>query len=201
MKPGTKVNSILPRPCCLPLRFQRPCSPLQKNLYTAEPFFNLLTFLSGLKAAERMGDKESNVSSLRIPVIDISDADAEDTADQLVDAVARYGFAFVRGEGIGFTKPVLDNAFELVKPERFRPASTDDANITWIVAYILLLIHQRERKMRYPSQRKCSSTCNFLVTEPVSHIVLEHWMVINALRNVGPKESKGSSLLQMYKPC
>ena len=70
-----------------------------------------------------MGDKESNnVSSLRIPVIDISDADAEDTADQLVDAVARYGFAFVRGEGIGFTKPVLDNAFELVKPEQFRPA-------------------------------------------------------------------------------
>ena len=76
-----------------------------------------------IKAAEKMGDKESNnVSSLRIPVIDISDADAEDTADQLVDAVARYGFAFVRGEGIGFTKPVLDNAFELVKPEQFRPA-------------------------------------------------------------------------------
>ena len=69
-----------------------------------------------------MGDKESNVSSLQIPVIDISDADAEETADQLVDAVARYGFAFVRGEGIGFTKPVLDNAFELVKAEQFRPA-------------------------------------------------------------------------------
>ena len=69
-----------------------------------------------------MGDKESNVSSLQIPVIDISDADAEETADQLVDAVARHGFAFVRGEGIGFTKPVLDNAFELVKAEQFRPA-------------------------------------------------------------------------------
>lgn len=64
-----------------------------------------------------MAEKESNVSSLQIPVIDISDADAEETANQLVDAVARYGFAFVRGEGIGFTKPVLDNAFELVKPE------------------------------------------------------------------------------------
>ena len=69
-----------------------------------------------------MADKESNVPSLQIPVIDISDADAEETANQLVDAVARYGFAFVRGEGIGFTKPVLDNAFELVKPEQFRPA-------------------------------------------------------------------------------
>ena len=67
-----------------------------------------------------MGDKGSNVSSLQIPVIDISDTHAEDTADQLVDAVARYGFAFVRGEGIGFTKPVLDNAFELVKPEQSR---------------------------------------------------------------------------------
>ena len=69
-----------------------------------------------------MGDDESNVSSLQIPVIDISDADAEDTADQLVYAVARYGFAFVRGEGTAFTKPVLDNAFELVNPEQFRPA-------------------------------------------------------------------------------
>ena len=71
-----------------------------------------------------MGDKESDVSSLQIPIIDISDADAdaEETADQLVDAVARFGFAFVRGEGISFTKPVLDNAFELVKPEQFRPA-------------------------------------------------------------------------------
>ena len=69
-----------------------------------------------------MDDKQINISSLQIPVIDISDADAEDTADRLVDAVARYGFAFVRGEGIGFTKPILDNAFELVKPELFRPA-------------------------------------------------------------------------------
>lgn len=53
--------------------------------------------------------------------------------------------------------------------------------------------------MRYPSQRKCSSTYNFLVVEPISHILLEHWMVINALRNVGPRESKGLSLLLMYK--
>ena len=101
---------------CLALRIQRQCSSLQNNLYTSETFLKLLTVLSGLKAAEMMGDKESDVLSLPIPVIDISNANTEDTADQLVDAVARYGFAFVRGEGIGFTKPVLDNAFELVKP-------------------------------------------------------------------------------------
>lgn len=81
-----------------------------------------------------MGDKEVNDPSLQIPVIDISNVDAENTADQLVDAVTRYGFVFVKGEGIGFTKPVLDNAFELVKPEQFRFASTENANITWIVA-------------------------------------------------------------------
>ena len=61
-----------------------------------------------------------NVSSLQIPVIDISDADAEGTADQLVDAVARYGFAFVRGQGTAFTKPILDNAFELVRLKHYQ---------------------------------------------------------------------------------
>ena len=66
-----------------------------------------------------MGDKQSNVSNLQIPVIHISSVDAEDTAEQLVDAVARFGFVFVRGVGIGFTKSILDNAFELVKPEQF----------------------------------------------------------------------------------
>lgn len=75
-----------------------------------------------------MGDKWSSVSSLQIPVIDISDAASEDTADQLVDAVARYGFVYVRGEGIGFTKRVIDNAFELVKTERLPPRRTDNAN-------------------------------------------------------------------------
>ena len=119
MKPGTKEKLYSTETMlegCLALRIQRRCSSLQHNLYTSESFLKLLTVLSGLEAAEIMGDKETNVLSLPIPVIDISNANTEDTADQLVDAVARYGFAFVRGEGIGFTKPILDNAFELVKP-------------------------------------------------------------------------------------
>lgn len=101
-----------------------------------------------------MGDKWSSVSSLQIPVIDISDAASEDTADQLVDAVARYGFVYVRGEGIGFTKRVIDNAFELVKTERLPPRRTDNANITCTVAKILLVSFGGQRKMRYPSQCK-----------------------------------------------
>ncbi|CAF9934478.1 MAG: hypothetical protein ALECFALPRED_005958 [Alectoria fallacina] len=62
-----------------------------------------------------MGAKRNNGSSaqIQIPVIDISEASAADTADQLVDAVARYGFIFVRGEGLGFTRQILDNAFAL----------------------------------------------------------------------------------------
>lgn len=68
-----------------------------------------------------MGAKRSNGSSAQtqIPVIDISEASAADTADQLVDAVARYGFVFVRGGGLGFTRQILDNAFTLVRPKRF----------------------------------------------------------------------------------
>ena len=101
-----------------------------------------------------MGDKWGSVSSLQIPVIDISDAASEDTADQLVDAVARYGFVYIRGEGISFTKPIIDNAFELVRMERHPPRQTDNAKMTCIVAEILLVNFRRQRKMRYPSQCK-----------------------------------------------
>ena len=117
-----------------------------------------------------MGDKWSSVSSLQIPVIDISDAASEDTADQLVDAVARYGFVYVRGEGIGFTKHIIDNAFKLVKTERLPPRRTDNANITYIVTKILLVNFGRQSKMRYPSQCKTLPPVLSLVTGPVSQI-------------------------------
>ena len=95
-----------------------------------------------------MGDKRSNIS---IPVIDISDASARDTADQLVDASTRYGFVFVRGEGIGFTGPILDNIFALVKTNPFLLIPDGQTMLmTWIVAKVLLLNHGRERRMRHP---------------------------------------------------
>ena len=65
--------------------------------------------------------KRSNDPSLRvqIPVIDISEAGEAETADQLVDAVVRYGFVFIKGEGIVFTRQDLDDVFALVRPEKF----------------------------------------------------------------------------------
>lgn len=71
-----------------------------------------------------MGAKGSNDSSLQIPVIDIFEASAADTADQLVDAVARSGFVFVRGQGIHFTRQILDDAFALVRPKQFLDRQT-----------------------------------------------------------------------------
>ena len=66
-----------------------------------------------------MDSKRSNDPSLRvqIPVIDISEAGEAETADQLVDAIARYGFVFVKGDEIVFTRQILDDVFALVRPE------------------------------------------------------------------------------------
>ncbi len=66
-----------------------------------------------------MDSKRSNDPSLRvqIPVIDISEAGEAETADQLVDAVVRYGFVFVKGDEIVFTRQILDDVFALVRPE------------------------------------------------------------------------------------
>lgn len=143
-----------------------------------------------------MGAKGSNDSSLQIPVIDIFEASAADTADQLVDAVARSGFVFVRGQGIHFTRQILDNAFALVRPKQFLDRQT--ILMIWIVAKILLVNHKRERKLCYPSQCKLSSAGIFPVTESVSHILLEYRLVVNAFRNLGPKDPKGICFSQ---PC
>ena len=79
-----------------------------------------------------MGSKRNNDSNLRvqIPVIDISEASEADTADQLVDAVARYGFVFVKGEEIGFKRQILDDTFALVRPKQFLDIQT--ILIIWI---------------------------------------------------------------------
>ena len=60
-----------------------------------------------------MSPTQSNGQNLQIPVIDLSHATAT-TADKLIDAVSRYGFVFVKGEGLGFTSEILDNTFALV---------------------------------------------------------------------------------------
>lgn len=61
-----------------------------------------------------MSPTQSNGQNLQIPVIDLSHATAS-TADKLIDAVSRYGFVFVKGEGLGFTSRILDDTFALVR--------------------------------------------------------------------------------------
>ncbi|KAL2048107.1 hypothetical protein N7G274_000018 [Stereocaulon virgatum] len=56
----------------------------------------------------------SNSTTAQIPVIDLSEADAQ-TADQLVKAVAEYGFVFVKGEEMDFTAQILNDTFALSK--------------------------------------------------------------------------------------
>lgn len=54
-----------------------------------------------------------NTAELSIPVIDISNEDAK-TGTELVDAVEKWGFVFVRGEGLGFKPQNIEDAFQLV---------------------------------------------------------------------------------------
>ena len=64
-----------------------------------------------------MGERnpsQTNGPNLQIPVIDLSHPTPH-TADKLIDAVSRYGFVFVKGEGLGFTSQILDDTFALVR--------------------------------------------------------------------------------------
>ena len=55
----------------------------------------------------------NSAECLEIPVIDISNETLR-TADHLVEAFIHYGFAFVKGQGLGFTSQFLDDIFEVV---------------------------------------------------------------------------------------
>lgn len=55
----------------------------------------------------------SKTADIYIPVIDISNEDAQ-TGIELVDAVEKWGFVFVRGEGLGFKLQDIEGAFQLV---------------------------------------------------------------------------------------
>ena len=49
-----------------------------------------------------------------IPVIDISRID-EGTGELAVEAAAKYGFLFVQGDNLGFSKEMIDYAFSIVR--------------------------------------------------------------------------------------
>lgn len=55
----------------------------------------------------------SKTADIYIPVIDISNEDAQ-MGIELVDAVEKWGFVFVRGEGLGFKLQDIEGAFQLV---------------------------------------------------------------------------------------
>lgn len=55
----------------------------------------------------------SNTGEISIPVIDISNEDAQ-TGIELVNAVEKWGFVFVRGEGLGLKIQDIEGAFQLV---------------------------------------------------------------------------------------
>lgn len=61
----------------------------------------------------------ANVEDIPIPVVDISNVDTQTGAD-LVDAIAKWGFVFVKGKGLGFTPRVIDHTFELVRSSASR---------------------------------------------------------------------------------
>lgn len=64
-------------------------------------------------SVDEMDSTQSKGTSLQIPVIDLSGANAQ-IADKLIDAIAQVGFVFVNGEGLGFTSQTLNDVFALV---------------------------------------------------------------------------------------
>ena len=58
-------------------------------------------------------DLQNGSGKLQIPIIDVRNS-SDETADELVAAIANSGFVFIRGPGTGFDAEVIANIFELV---------------------------------------------------------------------------------------
>ena len=58
---------------------------------------------------------QNGSDKIQIPIIDIRDS-SDQTADELVEAIANSGFVFIRGAGTGFDAEVISNIFEIVLP-------------------------------------------------------------------------------------
>ena len=56
---------------------------------------------------------QNGSDKLQIPTIDIRNSN-DQTAEDLVAAIANSGFVFIRGAGTGFDAGVIANIFELV---------------------------------------------------------------------------------------
>ena len=63
-----------------------------------------------------MSSIKGSTSDLQIPIIDVSRIDSG-TGSQLINAMAQYGFVFVKGRNTGFTSETIDHAFSLVGHE------------------------------------------------------------------------------------
>lgn len=58
----------------------------------------------------------------QIPVIDIS-GDSKKVGDDLIAAIKRWGFVFIRGAALGFDEQAIDSTFDLVKIQPSRACS------------------------------------------------------------------------------
>jgi isopenicillin N synthase-like dioxygenase len=62
-----------------------------------------------------MNDESKAKMNIQIPVVDISDPDAEDRiAAELVNAAIVHGFVYIRNRGIDIPIDAVDEAFALV---------------------------------------------------------------------------------------
>ena len=63
--------------------------------------------------------QNTNQEATGIPVINISNANAR-TAEQLIEAVVKWGFVYIEAHGSGFTPDVIENMFQIVSKKAFR---------------------------------------------------------------------------------
>ena len=52
-------------------------------------------------------------SRAQIPLIDLS-GDEQRVGNELLEAVMKWGFVFIRGEALGFSPQVIEDTFDLV---------------------------------------------------------------------------------------
>ena len=120
-----------------------------------------------------------------IPVINISQVD-ERTGGLAVAAAAQYGFLFVNGDNLGFSKEIIDHAFSIV-------CLIQAFAIPVSCRYPRLMpVPQSQRFFAspVPEKEQCAIQSNVVTLPSILPAIadnnagpIEHWLVIHAFGN------------------
>jgi hypothetical protein len=95
---------------------------------------------------------DTNMDTIKLPVIDISNPNDPAVGKAMLDAAANYGFLYVNSKGSDFTTEDVNRGFGLVRTPDISPGPPRFDSSFIIVGGVLCLARARKGNMPHPAE-------------------------------------------------